>query len=363
MKKRVYLAIFALTFGLCAGCGNKEADSDISGTEDTVFQTEEPLELSGTGNIDLSEENKDSGGKNADSSEENNGSGEEDTDIESTDTQEIDFTRDYSEDIKKDVDDVVSASASLQEELENIHTLSEQYEAIAQTAQTQGEMNMSSGWFLKIWDTELNNLWSRFSDSADAQTKEKVLAEQRSWNSMKEEVAQESLGLIFVFALKLKWLPTSGFGSSTFNGEGMALILHKLKYLIMPALVMSLSNLATVMRFARSSMIETLNQDYVRTARAKGLSEKVVIYKHALKNSMIPVITIFGQSIPNLFGGAYITEKVFGWPGMGLLGVDAINNRDYQMLMGLTLFTAILVLLGNLLADIMYSFVDPRIRY
>lgn len=194
MKKRVYLAIFALTFGLCAGCGNKEADSDISGTEDTVFQTEEPLELSGTGNIDLSEENKDSGEENADSSEENNGSGEEDTDIESTDTQEIDFTRDYSEDIKKDVDDVVSASASLQEELENIHTLSEQYEAIAQTAQTQGEMNMSSGWFLKIWDTELNNLWSRFSDSADAQTKEKVLAEQRSWNSMKEEVAQESLG-------------------------------------------------------------------------------------------------------------------------------------------------------------------------
>ena len=155
------------------------------------------------------------------------------------------------------------------------------------------------------------------------------------------------MGLIFVFALKLKWLPTSGFGSSTFNGEGMALILHKLKYLIMPALVMSLSNLATVMRFARSSMIETLNQDY----------------RHALKNSMIPVITIFGQSIPNLFGGAYITEKVFGWPGMGLLGVDAINNRDYQMLMGLTLFTAILVLLGNLLADIMYSFVDPRIRY
>ena len=158
MKKRVYLAIFALTFGLCSGCGNKEADSDISGTEDTVFQTEEPLELSGTGNIDLSEENKDSGGENADSSEENNGSSEEDTDIESTDTQEIDFTRDYSEDIKKDVDDVVSASASLQ--LENIHTLSEQYEAIAQTAQTQ----------------------------------EDVLAEQRNWNSMKEEVAQESLG-------------------------------------------------------------------------------------------------------------------------------------------------------------------------
>ena len=117
------------------------------------------------------------------------------------------------------------------------------------------------------------------------------------------------------------------------------------------------------MRFVRSSMIETLSQDYIRTARAKGLSEKVVVFRHALKNSLIPVVTIFGASIPNLFGGAYITEKVFGWPGMGLLGVDAINNRDYQVLMGLTLFTAVLVLLGNLLADILYSVVDPRIRY
>ena len=171
------------------------------------------------------------------------------------------------------------------------------------------------------------------------------------------------MGMIYIFALKLKWFPTSGFGSSSFKGTGMALFLHRLRYLVMPAVVMSLSNIATVTRFARSSMLETLSQDYIRTARAKGLSEKAVIYKHALKISMIPVITIFGQSIPNLFGGAYITEKVFGWPGMGLLGVEAINNRDYQVLMGLTLFTAVLVLLGNLLADIMYSFVDPRIRY
>ena len=171
------------------------------------------------------------------------------------------------------------------------------------------------------------------------------------------------MGMIYIFAMKLKWFPTSGFGSALFRGTGFALFVHKLRYLVMPALVMSLANLSTVMRFARSSMIETLNQDYIRTARAKGLAEKTVIYRHALKNSLIPVITIFGQSIPNLFGGAYITEKVFGWPGMGLLGVDAINNRDYQVLMGLTLFTAILVLLGNLLADIMYSAVDPRIRY
>ena len=194
--------------------------------------------------------------------------------------------------------------------------------------------------------------------------------------------AREALGLndpiIVQYWNWLKQLVQGNFGYSTYNGQAVlteildrlpaTLLLTVTSFVIsfvvgIPALVMSLSNLATVMRFARSSMIETLNQDYVRTARAKGLSEKVVIYKHALKNSMIPVITIFGQSIPNLFGGAYITEKVFGWPGMGLLGVDAINNRDYQMLMGLTLFTAILVLLGNLLADIMYSFVDPRIRY
>ena len=171
------------------------------------------------------------------------------------------------------------------------------------------------------------------------------------------------MGLIYVFAIQLKWLPTSGLATTVFSGGGMALFWDRVKHLIMPALVMSLANLATVMRFTRSSMVETLNQDYIRTARAKGLSEKAVIYGHALKNSMIPVITIFGLSIPNLFGGAYITEKVFNWPGMGLLGVEAIGNRDYAVLMGLTVFTALLVLLGNLVADLLYSLVDPRIRY
>ena len=171
------------------------------------------------------------------------------------------------------------------------------------------------------------------------------------------------MGMIYIFAVKLGWFPTSGYGSPTFTGTGFALFVHRLRYLVMPALTMALANLATVTRFTRSSMVETLNQDYIRTARAKGLAERAVIYRHALKNSLIPVITIFGLSIPNLFGGAYIIEKVFNWPGLGLLGVDSINNRDYAILMGLTLFTAALVLLGNLIADILYSFVDPRIRY
>lgn len=171
------------------------------------------------------------------------------------------------------------------------------------------------------------------------------------------------MGLIYFFALRLGWLPTSGFGSTTFSGSDWAAFIQRLRYMIMPVMVLSLGNLSTVMRFTRSSMVETLNQDYIRTAKAKGLSKRVVIYRHALKNSLIPVITIFGLSIPNLFGGSYITEKVFSWPGMGLLGVNAISNRDYPVLMGLTVFTALLVLLGNLLADILYSIVDPRIRY
>jgi peptide/nickel transport system permease protein len=169
--------------------------------------------------------------------------------------------------------------------------------------------------------------------------------------------------LIYVFAMKLKWFPTSGFGNTGFSGSEFQWFIDKLRYLVMPALALALANIATVMRFTRSSMIETLSQDYIRTARSKGLNERAVIYRHALKNSLIPVITIFGLSIPNLFGGAYIIEKVFGWPGIGQLGVEAIGNRDYAVLMGLTLITAVLVLLGNLISDILYAVVDPRIKY
>jgi peptide/nickel transport system permease protein len=171
------------------------------------------------------------------------------------------------------------------------------------------------------------------------------------------------MGLIYVFAYILGWLPTSGFGNIRFTGTAFQLFIDKLRYLIMPAAAMALPNVATVMRFTRSSMMDTLSQDYIRTAHAKGLGEKSIIFGHALKNSLIPVITIIGLSIPNLFGGAYIIEKVFNWPGMGLMGVDAIGNRDYAVLMGINLFTSILVLMGNLLSDILYAFVDPRIRY
>jgi peptide/nickel transport system permease protein len=171
------------------------------------------------------------------------------------------------------------------------------------------------------------------------------------------------IALIYIFAVKLGWFPTSGLATINLKGSGLTIFVDKFKHLILPSIVLALPNLATVMRFTRSSMIEVLTHDYIRTARAKGLSQKAVRYKHALRNALIPVITIFGLSIPFLFGGAYITETIFNWPGMGSLGINAITAREYPVIMGLNLFTSILVLVGNLVADILYAWADPRIRY
>jgi peptide/nickel transport system permease protein len=109
-------------------------------------------------------------------------------------------------------------------------------------------------------------------------------------------------------------------------------------------------------------MLDVLKEDYIRTAKAKGLRNKVILYKHAFRNALIPVVTIFGLSIPFLFSGAYITESIFNWPGMGQLGIKAIQDREYGIIMALNLITATLVLLGNLTSDILYAIVDPRIR-
>jgi peptide/nickel transport system permease protein len=171
------------------------------------------------------------------------------------------------------------------------------------------------------------------------------------------------LGLVFIFSLRLGILPTGGMITIGANLTGWAGLVDSLRHLILPAIVLALPNLATVMRFTRSSMIDVLHNDYIRTARAKGVREKAVRYKHALRNAMIPVVTVFGLSVPFLFGGAYITERIFNWPGMGSMGIQAIYSREYPILMGLNLFTSTLVLLGNLLADILYAAVDPRIRY
>ena len=135
------------------------------------------------------------------------------------------------------------------------------------------------------------------------------------------------------------------------------------RHLILPVITLVVVNIAGDSRFVRASMLEALSQDYVRTARAKGLANKVVTYRHALRNAMLPVITNIGLEIPFLFTGAIVTETIFSWPGIGRLTIGATNAFDYPTLMGLLLIAAVATLIANLIADIAYALVDPRIKY
>jgi len=167
------------------------------------------------------------------------------------------------------------------------------------------------------------------------------------------------LMMIIIFSVELHWLPTSGVTTPITGGD----IVDRIRHLIMPASVLALINIAHWSRYIRSSMLEILKQDYVRTARAKGLIERVVIVRHALRNGLIPLITLVGLEIPVLFGGAVVTETIFSWPGMGRLFYDALLQSDWPIVQGILLISALLVLLGNLFAEVMYAVVDPRIRY
>lgn len=170
--------------------------------------------------------------------------------------------------------------------------------------------------------------------------------------------------LMIFFGLHLGWLPISGlrsinFDELTFFGKFADIT----KHLILPVFVSAFTGLAGLSRYTKSAMLEVLHQDYIRTARAKGLSEMNVIFKHALRNALIPVVTILGLTIPDLIGGSFIFETIFAWPGMGRLGYEAIMSRDYPVIMAVGTIVAILTLLGNLIADITYAYIDPRIRY
>jgi peptide/nickel transport system permease protein len=164
---------------------------------------------------------------------------------------------------------------------------------------------------------------------------------------------------IYLFAVKWPIFPMNQMYDPLKGFSVPDLLWH----LALPAITLGLRDLAGYARFTRSSMLEVLRQDYVRTARSKGLPERVVIYKHALRNALIPVITLLGFSLPGLFAGAIIFEQIFTWPGMGLLSIEAVNNRDYPVLMVVNMFFALMVIVGNLLADVLYAVVDPRIRY
>ena len=150
----------------------------------------------------------------------------------------------------------------------------------------------------------------------------------------------------------------SSFGYSSIFQEIGDIALHS----ILPVIVLAFSSFASFSRYVRNSMVEVINMDYVRTARSKGLKEKTVIYKHAFKNAQIPLVTLLGLYIPSLFSGAVILESVFIWPGIGKVLIDAINQRDNSLVMACLMFSALLMLLGNLLSDVCYTLVDPRIK-
>jgi peptide/nickel transport system permease protein len=170
------------------------------------------------------------------------------------------------------------------------------------------------------------------------------------------------LGMWF-FGVKLGWLPISGLTSLDYaHLSGWDRLIDLLKHLIMPVIISSLGGLAGLSRYLRSNMLEIIRQDFLTTARAKGLSERVVICKHALRNALIPVITILGLSVPGLVGGSVIMESIFAIPGLGQLFYVGVMGRDYPLVMGGLVLGAVLTLLGNLLADLGYALADPRVR-
>ncbi|MFH1779214.1 MAG: ABC transporter permease, partial [Candidatus Omnitrophota bacterium] len=172
-----------------------------------------------------------------------------------------------------------------------------------------------------------------------------------------------ALLLMSLFGVVLGWLPISGIKSLEFEQYNLFEKLIDLsRHLILPVFTLAFIGLAGISRYMRTSMLEVLHKDFIRTARAKGLSERSVIYKHALKNALLPIVTIIGLLIPGLIGGSVIFESIFAIPGMGKLFFDSVMARDYPVIMGILFIGAILTLLGNLLADIMYAYVDPTIR-
>lgn len=168
-----------------------------------------------------------------------------------------------------------------------------------------------------------------------------------------------ALLLIYLFTVRLGWLPSSGMYTPGTGGD----FLDVARHMIMPVLVLSASIAGSNIRYIRSSVLEILEMDYLRTARAKGVGRFLVINKHALRNALLPIVTVIGMQIPMLFGGAVIVEQLFSWPGLGLITMNAITGRDYPVIMGVCLLSAVVVQAANLLTDIVYTLVDPTIHY
>jgi peptide/nickel transport system permease protein len=168
-----------------------------------------------------------------------------------------------------------------------------------------------------------------------------------------------SIVLIDLFAVQLRWFPSSGLSSLGREDDPF----DRLWHLVLPVVAIALVSFVSWMRYQRSSIIEAMSSAYIRTARSKGLTERDVLVRHALRNALLPIITLLGLSLPTLVGGAYFVEYVFSIPGVGYLTFTSIFARDYPTLMAITMLTAVLIVLGNLLADVAYAIADPRIRY
>ncbi|WP_313801685.1 ABC transporter permease [Cytobacillus sp.] len=166
------------------------------------------------------------------------------------------------------------------------------------------------------------------------------------------------LMLILLFSITLGWLPSSGVGSRGADFDLWGWVSH----LILPVLILTTTVLPNIVRFTRSSMLEVISQNYIRTVRAKGAKESIVLYVHALRNALIPVVTIIGVLIPRLLSGAVITEAIFGWTGIGTLIIEAARGRDYPLVMGVTVMITIVVVVCNLFVDLVYSRIDPRVK-
>ncbi|GKU76546.1 ABC transporter permease [Paenibacillus sp. L3-i20] len=172
------------------------------------------------------------------------------------------------------------------------------------------------------------------------------------------------IGLFFIkiFAVDLKWLPPGGMITTGSNATGFAYVKEVLHHMILPVAVMTLLGVGSLTRYFRSNVLDVIRQDYIRTARAKGLKERTVLFRHALRNAMLPAITMIGFELPALFGGSLIIEKIFNWPGIGNLFMQSFTVRDYPLLMGLTMLIAIFTVIGTLFSDLMYRVADPRVK-
>ncbi len=173
-----------------------------------------------------------------------------------------------------------------------------------------------------------------------------------------------ALMAMLAFSLWLPIFPALGMKTPFINEQPIInQILDIGWHLVLPVTTLMIGSLASITKYTRDNLIKTLTEDYIRTAKAYGFSQSFILFKYALKNTALPIITILGLEIPGLFGGAFIIEKIFAWPGMGRLGVDAIFSRDYPLIMGILIFSSLLVITGNMLADIFYRIIDPRIHH